>query len=76
MPELKLYLSERNSELNKEVRDYLETFWLNYTESITDYERPKLEVKRNGDKEETYRGLTEIKEGLKELDIDDFEKRF
>ena len=75
MPELKLYLSERNKEMNDKVRDYLETFWLEYEEKTTEYERPKLQIEQN-ENQEVYRGIMEIKEGLEELELDEFERRF
>jgi len=74
MAELRLYLSEKNI-ANDKAKNLLETAWLEYDERKTDFERPKLEVIYE-DKEELYIGLEEIRNGVEEIDLTGFEKRF
>jgi hypothetical protein len=75
MAELKLYLPENDISSNDDVKDLLETGWLDYEEETTDFERPKLEVVYE-DEENLYVGLNEIREGLEDLDLSGFERRF
>jgi len=75
MADLRLYLTERDISSNDEAKNLLETAWLDYKEETTDFERPKLEVAYE-DEEKLYVGLNEIREGLEDLDLSSFEKRF
>lgn len=75
MTDLRLYLAEKNVSTNEEAKNLLETAWLDYEEETTDFERPKLEVAYE-DEEKLYVGLNEIREGLEDLDLSSFERRF
>jgi hypothetical protein len=75
MAELRLYLAEKDISTNDEAKNLLETAWLDYEEETTDFERPKLEVVYE-DEEKLYVGLNEIREGLEDLDLSGFERRF
>lgn len=75
MPSVTLYTPDRDADSFKEAEALLETAYLDYDTEISNETVPRLEIER-GEKQEIYKGLNEIRQGLDNTDLKDLERRF